>query len=265
MCCPSATLSVWSAAWLGGAAAADDTLDALLAWGEAHEVVAADPATADALGLPVAGSVPAPPAELLTVLRRLAAHGARLVLPVAGDVRGLGGPGPLTDAALKAGEATVFPSAGYGAVPQPVAEGLLRWTVYPMAAPVPPEHVGLGEAEHDLTEAIRVSAGELRSLDVARERPGVRDELSARLRARPRLDWPPRTPGRALRVLQRADEVGAILALAAADEPGGAMSASAAGRRAAALRPLADAVRRARCAAVAEAVRVFSEQADPRP
>ncbi|MFC4003424.1 hypothetical protein ACFS2C_16625 [Prauserella oleivorans] len=262
MCCPSATLAVWSSAWLHGAAASDNALDALLAWGEAHEVVAADRASADTFDLPVTGGFPAQPAQLLGALRRLGATDARLVLPVPGDVRGLGGGGAFTDAALRAGEAVVFAGLGHGIVPRAIAEGLVRWTVYPMVAETVPEYVGLAEAEHGLTDAIRDSAGALKALDVASERPGVRAELSARLRSRPAPDWPPGTPGRALRVLQRAEEVGAILALAHADEPGGALSASAATRRADALRPLADAVRTARCAAVNEAVRVFAEQAN---
>ncbi len=265
VCCPSATFAVWCAAWLHGAAASDDALDALQAWGEAHEVVAADPGTAEAFAIPLTGSVPAQPAALLTALRRLKAQDARLVLPVPGDVRGLGGGGPLAEAALRTGEAATFPGIGYGVVPQPIAEGLLRWTVYPLAVPVPAESVGLGEAENALTDAVRTSAGALQEMEVARERPGVRDELSARLRSAPRPDWPRGTPGRALRVLQRADEVGAILALALTDEPGSAVSASAADRRAEALRPLSDAVRTARVAAVAEAVRVLTDYADRHP
>jgi hypothetical protein len=63
-------------------------------------------------------------------------------------------------------------------------------------------------------------------------------------------------------VLQRAEEVAAILALAQTDEPGGALSASAATQRAEALRPLSDAIRAARAAAVNETVRVFAEQPD---
>jgi hypothetical protein len=66
-------------------------------------------------------------------------------------------------------------------------------------------------------------------------------------------------------VLQRAEEVAAILAIAQTDEPGGALSASAANQRADALRPLSDAVRRARAASVNEAVRVFAERADRHP
>ncbi|WP_158884155.1 hypothetical protein [Amycolatopsis anabasis] len=265
MCCPSATFAVWSAAWLHGAAASDDALDALLAWGEAHEVVAADEPTADTFDVPVTGNRPATLARLLAALRRHGATGAHLVLPVPGDPRGLGGGGPFTEAALRAGEAVLLAGLGYGVVPEILAEGLLRWTVFPLATSPVPEYRALGEAEHAMTDAIRDSAGALQALDIARDRPGVRDELSARLRSAPRLDWPAGTPGRALRVLQRATEVNAILALAHADDPGGAVSASAAAQRAQALRPLATAVRTAQCAAVNEAVRVFADQADRQP
>ncbi|WP_026361480.1 hypothetical protein [Amycolatopsis nigrescens] len=265
MCCPSATLAVWSSAWLHGAAASDDALDALLAWGEAHEVVAGDDAAAERFDLPPSGRRPATPVQLLAALRANGATTAQLVLPVPGDVRGLGGGGPFTEAALRTGEAVLFPELGYGVTPLPIAEGLWRWTVYRLATPAPPEYTGLAEAEHALTDAIRDSAGALQTLDVARERPGVRAELSARLRSSPRLDWPGGTPGRSLRVLQRAEEIGAILALANADDPGGALSASAALQRADALRPLADAIRAARRAAVNEAVRVFADQADRTP
>lgn len=258
MCCPSATLAVWSSAWLHGAAASDDALDALLTWGEAHEVVAQDAATSEAFEVPVTGAVPAAPAQLLASLRRLGGTDTRLVLPVPGDPRGLGGKSAFTDTALRAGEAAVFVGLGYGIVPQPIAEGLMRWTVFATASDATPEYVSLGEAEHGLTDAIRDSAGALQALDVASERSGVREELSARLRASPRPQWPEGTPGRALRVLQRAEEVAAILALADADQPGGALSASAVSRRADALRPLTDAVRTARCAAVNEAVRVLA-------
>ena len=262
VCCPSATLTVWTSAWLAGSAASDDVLDALLAWGEAHEVVAADAESAVALDLPLAGDFPATPVQLLAALRAKDGGGARLVLPVPGDVRGLGGGGPFTEVALKAGEAMLLPSLGFGLVPGLIAEGLVRWFVYKVDVPAAPEHVGIADAEHGLTDAIRDSAGALQALDVARERPGVRAELSAWLRARPNLEWPAGTPGRSLRVLQRAEEIGAILALAHSDEPGGALSSSAAGLRADALRPLGNAVRVARYAAVNEAVRLLTEQAD---
>ncbi|HVV10653.1 hypothetical protein [Amycolatopsis sp.] len=262
MCCPSATLTVWTSAWLSGAAAPDDVLDALLAWGDAHEVVAADAESAVGLDLPLEGDFPGTPVQLLASLRANGAGPAQLVLPVPGDVRGLGGGGPFTEAALRAGEAMLLPEAGFGLVPQPIAEGLVRWQVYKVDSSATPEYVGIADAEHGLTDAIRDSAGALQALDVAKDRPGVRAELSAFLRARPRPEWPAGMPGRALRVLQRAEEIGAILAVAETDEPGGAVSASAALLRADALRPLGNAVRIARYAAVNEAVRLFSDQAE---
>jgi hypothetical protein len=265
VCCPSATFAVWSSAWLNGAAASDDVLDALRAWGDAHDVVAADAGAAEAFELPLAFNRPATPVQLLVALRSQGATSLQLVLPAAGDVRGLGGGGPFTETALRAGEAILFSGIGYGLVPEPIAEGLMRWTVFTVGPQAPLEHVGLGEAEYGMTDAIRASAGALQTLNVASDRPGVRAELSARLRSVPEVAWPAGTPGRALRVLQRAEEVAAILAIAKTDEPGGALSSSAAVQRADALRPLSDAVRRARTASVNEAVRVFAEQADRTP
>jgi hypothetical protein len=262
VCCPSATFAVWSSAWLNGAAASDDVLDSLQCWGQAHDVVAADPRAAETFDLPLAFNRPATPVQLLLALRSLAVTDVRLVLPAPGDVRGLGGGGPFTAAALRAGEAVVVSEIGYGLVPESIAEGLMRWTVFALPNPAHVEHVGLADAEHGMTDAIRSSAGALQTLNVARERPGVRAELSARLRSAPEPAWPAGTPGRALRVLQRAEEVDAILALAQTDEPGGALSASAAVQRADALRPLSDAIRTARAAAVNETVRVFAEQPD---
>ncbi len=256
---------MWASAWLNGAAASDDVLDALLVWGEAHDVVAADAPAAEAFDLPLAFNRAATPVQLLLALRSQGAKSMHLLLPVPGDVRGLGGGGPFTDTALRVGEAAVMPDLGFGLVPEAIAEGLMRWTVYSVPNAGVLEYRPLGEAEHGLTDAIRASAGALQTLDVASDRPGVRAELSARLRSTTDPPWPAGMPGRSLRVLQRSEEIAAILAIAQSDEPGGALSASAANRRAEALRPLTEAIRNARYAAVNEAVRVFAEQADRQP
>lgn len=264
MPCPSATFTVWTSAWLAGTAAPDDVLDALGPWAEAHDVQAADAGTAVLTTLPPPGAPVSSVTFLLAALRRatagrLGASPARLVLAVPGDVRGLPGPGVFSREATDAGEGVLFAEAGLGIVPRWVADGVLRWTVYPVPDPGPPqEFVALGQAERDLREQVRQSASVLTDLGVARHRPGVREEIAAALRARPTSLWPAGMPGQALRVLQHADEVQAILAAASVDEPGGALSASAAAARREALRPIETAVRVARRAAVAEAVRVLA-------
>ena len=259
--CASATFTVWSSAWLAGAAAPDDVLDALGPWGQAHDVVAADAGTALAHSLSAPGA-PGGIGDVPARRARAAPHRGgpgRLVLPAPGDPRGLPGPGPFSRASMGAGEGVLFADAGLGLVPEPIADGLLRWTVYSVTDPGPaPEYVVLPQAERDLRDQVRQSASVLTSLGVARHRPGVREEIAAKLRARPRSLWPAGMPGAALRVLQNADEVEAILAAASVDEPGGALSASAAAARREALRPLETAVRVARRAAVTEAVRVLA-------
>lgn len=259
MPCPSATFTVWVSAWLAGAAAPDDVLDALAPWADTHHVVAADSATAAATSLPVSGKRGSSMAFLLGALRKATPRATgRMVLPVPGDVRGLPGPCAFSRAALAAGEGALFPDAGLGVVPSRVGGGL-RWTVFtvPEAGP-PPEHISLAAAEYELREQVRQSTSVLTSLGVARHRPGVREEIDAALRARPQARWPAGMPQSALRVLRHADEVDAILAAATQDAPGGALSAAAANARTEALRPLATAVRVARRAAVAEAVRVLA-------
>ncbi|RZS43277.1 hypothetical protein EV193_102256 [Herbihabitans rhizosphaerae] len=249
---------VWTSAWLHGAAAADDVLDASQEWGELHEVVVADQGTATALDLPTRDEPPAALAMLLAALRQYGASAGRIVLPVPGDVRGLDGKSEFAAEAIRVGDAAVF--AGLGLVPDRVADGVVRWTVYdlPVTPPQAPEPIGA--ADRELSEAMRAAAGTLASLDVARDRPNVRAEIAERVASTGA--WPAAMPQRSLRVLQRANELAAILELAAEDEPGGAVSASAALQRADALRPLSDAVRAARRAAVQEAVSVLTDHAD---
>jgi hypothetical protein len=251
---------VWASAWLVGAAAPDDVLDALAPWADAHDVQAADEPTAAATTLPPPGAPVSSLTFLLAALRRAAPRApARLVLPVPGDVRGLPGPGVFSRESTAAGEGVLFADVGLGVVPTTVADGVVRWTVYRVPEPGPaPEFVALSHAERDLRDQVRRSASVLTDLGVARHRPGVREEIAASLRARPATLWPAGMPAQVLRVLQQADEVEAILSAASVDEPGGALSASAATARRDALRPIETAVRVARRAAVAEAVRVLA-------
>lgn len=253
---------VWTSAWLSGSAAADDVLDALHTWGELHEVVAADDDTAIRLSLPGPRDRPTSLALLLAALRREGAGAGRVVLPVPGDVRGLGDSGAFAAAALRAEQAAVLADAGLGLVPTQPAEDVIRWTVFALPLLPTPEFVGIGDAEHEMATAVREAASALISLDVARHRPGVREEVAAAVRSSTRAQWPTGAPQRAVRVLQRAAEVAAILGVANADPVGGALSASAARARDDVLRPLSHKVRTAVRASVDEAVRVLTDRAD---
>lgn len=270
---------VWTSAWLTGAAAADDVLDALQSWAELHEVVAHDEATGELLDLPTEHEQPASPALLLAALRKIGVTGGELVLPVAGDLRGLRGHAPFAAAALHASEAAVLSTwdgssdhnGDFGLVPEwrgpagassAPADRVLRWTVFRLPAAPSGERMPLGEAEHGLSGAMRAAATALIELGVAKHRPGVREEIAGLVAAAPDLEWPPGMPPRSLKVLARAAEVDAIVKVAMSDAPGGALSASATRGRAEALRPLDHAVRAARRAAIDEAVRVLSEKSD---
>lgn len=256
----SATLAVWASAWLAGAAAPDDVLDALTAWAPLQRTHAGDRVATGRTGLPDPGAGTVGAAALFAALRGADADGVHLVLPVAGDVRGLPPRTGFAAAALEVGHGVLVPGAGVGLVPVPEGEELLRWVAHAVPADTRvPDHVGLGEAEHGLRQAVRDTARAMAELDVAGGDAGaVRRRIAARLRARPDLAWPDRVPPRALRVLDQADEVAAILAAAQEDSPGGARSATAAHARDELLRPLWTAVREARRAAVAESVRVLA-------
>jgi hypothetical protein len=262
--CPSATLTVWASAWLHGCAAPDAVIDGLLTWAGLHEVVAADETTACQLDLPGPGEAPTSVVGLLATARRAGAGGGRLLLPVPGDVRGLPPDPSLAAAALDSGEVAVLAGPELAVVPNAVADGVLRWTVF-AAGPLPPApEPALSDAEHGLRGAVRQAATTMVELDVARHRPGVRAEIAEALERRVRPPWPDGTPGRALRVLEQADEVEAILGAAETDHLGGALSAKVAAARSAALRPLSTAVREARRSAVAEAVRALTPRAGRR-
>ncbi|SDQ28155.1 hypothetical protein SAMN04489718_1112 [Actinopolyspora saharensis] len=262
MPCPSATMVVWTSAWLHGAAASDDVLDAVQTWAEVNQIRAVDDETAARLQLPGPGETPAGPALLLAAVRRAGGDTGNLVLPVAGDARGLDGATEFARDAMRRGEAAVFAEAGLALVPETVAEGILDWTVHEVSELPPREHIPVGEAEHDMSSAMREAASTLTELDISRSRPGVRAEIAEKISARPQPSWPGGVPQRCLRVLQRATEVDSILWAATADAPGGATSASADRARGDALRPLFDSVRTARCAAVDEMVRALTQSTD---
>jgi hypothetical protein len=249
----SATLAAWAKAWRAGLVSFDEVLDELHEVNPGEEHLVRDLEGAET-----------PLASALTAFSRVGPESVRLVLPAAGDPRGLPGPGPFSSAALVEGEGVVLGGCGLvpEAPPEPGQDGVpleaadrwdgTRWITYPLPdPPLPGEALSLAEADHDLTIALTESITALRTLDVARLPPELARGLVA---LRGEGSGGPTLPvgygPRARRLSAKASTIAGVLALAAADPPGGAVTAGQSAARDAALRPLATAVRRARAAAI---------------
>lgn len=270
MWCPSVSLSVWANAWLAGAAAPDDVLDALSLWAPKQSVTAYDSVAAGETGLPWPDLVDFGAMSLLQTLRSAAgatSPSVRLALPVPGDVRGLPAGTQFQRDAVTAGEAIIISGAGsIGLVPEFEYDELhlddefdrdpcgLSWTVYSVPeATTPAEHFDLGEAEFALRSAVRSAAdalGTLRAgaadIDVADPRGLVEQALESTRVHR----IPDHAPSRALRVLENAGHVDAIISVSSELIPSGLHSSTEVQLAGDALRPLAAVVRSARLAAV---------------
>jgi hypothetical protein len=272
MWCPSVSLSVWANAWLAGAAAPDDVLDALSQWAPRHSIAAYDAVAAGSTGLPWPDINHSGTMSLLQTLRTAAgipvgAPAFSVVLPVPGDVRGLPAGTQFQRDAVTAGEAIVVDggptsTAAVGLVPdfeyddddsEDAELSGLSWTVYSMPAAPVAAHIDLGEAEFALRSAVRSAAdalGAIRAeaggLDVADPRKLVEQvmESSGQHRA------PDHAPSRALRVLENAAHIDAIVTVSSGLMPIGLQSSSEAQIANEALRPLSAVVRSARLAAV---------------
>ncbi|MCG5433546.1 hypothetical protein LV457_14795 [Mycobacterium sp. MYCO198283] len=283
MWCPSATLAVWANSWLSGTAAPDDVLDALSLWAPAHSVTAYDAAAAARTGLPWPDVHDGGAIALLQTVRT--AVGPRsatppvlaVVLPVPGDARGLPPGTQFARDAMAAGEALLVadPASGeaVGLVPEfeysdfepddfdgedagePPEVTALSWTVYSLPVTPPPVHHDLGDAEYGLRTAVRSAAETLAALrassggvDVADPRGLVEQVLESGRHHRA----PDTAPDRAVRVLDNAARVDAIVTVSSGLMPIGLPSSFDAALAGDALRPLAAVVRSARLAAVSE-------------
>lgn len=199
-----------------------------------------------------------------------------VALPIPGDVRGLAAGTQFTVDAISAGEALTVSNGGDGAIglvpefaydesdpdydhtddestdhyPEPIA---LAWTVYSLPVVQVSEHLDLGHAEYELRAAVRSAADALGTLragmtaaDVADPRGLVEQVLESARLHRP----PDHAPERALRVLENAAHVDAIITVSSGLMPIGLQSSSEMQIANDALRPLAGVVRSARLAAV---------------
>ncbi|MFD6335354.1 hypothetical protein ACFWGI_38035 [Streptomyces niveus] len=243
----SGLLAAWGNALLAGFVSPDDAALAIVGPDAVHRV-AGLPGEPGPVGLTLA----------LGRLRALGVSGYRVALPAPGHPLGLSGPPDFNARALEAEEAVVASGAPYGLVPEVSAvgpEGDLHvevlWHCLPVREAPPADVPSLGEAERELAEALRDATEVLARLDVAASGPVAEAALDAyRARAeRGREVLAPGYPPRAVRVLELAQRVGLLVALAREHGHGGAVSASEMAARGEALRPVERVSRRAQVAA----------------
>lgn len=238
----SGLFAVWVSAWLEGRASYDEAVARVTGADEPHRVI----------GLSDADDVPL--GWALSELRSRGGSEVRLVLPAAGDPRGLPVGTDFAAGALEAGEAVLC--AGLGLVPDITLHGsqhgsqaiTVTWHAYEVGT-TRPDPLSVAEAEHDLTSALREAARALAELDVASWRPEIAEAVASLRHSDARLELPAGHDPRATRLLAQADRLARVLDLADDDAPGGSITSQEAQNRAELLRPLAIAVRRARLAA----------------
>ncbi|MEU0811774.1 hypothetical protein [Streptomyces sp. NPDC005970] len=248
----SGRLAAWGNALLAGLVSPDEAAHRIAADDVSHRVADLPGETAP-VGLTLA----------LGRLRALGAKGLRVALPIAGHPLGLCGPPEFNARALDAGEAVIVTGVAVGLVPEVFQAGPegdvhveVVWHSLPVREAPPADVPSLGEAERELAEALRDATEVLSRLNVAGAGPAAQAALEAyRARAgRGREVLAPGYPPRALRVLELAQRVGALVEIAlgpgaAAGEHGAAVSASEIAARAEALRPVERTARRAQVAA----------------
>ncbi|MEV5354665.1 hypothetical protein ACIPM2_27675 [Streptomyces sp. NPDC086081] len=239
-------LAAWGNALLAGLVSPDDAVLAVVGEDAVHRVEGL-PGESGQVGLTLA----------LGRLRALGVTGLRVALPAPGHPLGLSGPPEFNARALEAEEAVVCHGAALGLVPDVYEAGPehvrdeVVWHVLPVREAPPADVPSLGEAERELAEALRDATEVLTRLDVAGSGPVAEAAVDAyRARAeRGREVLAPGYPQRAVRVLELAQRVGALVSVATEAGHGGAVSASEIAARREALRPVERTARRAQVAA----------------
>jgi hypothetical protein len=240
-------LAAWGNALFAGLAAPDDVAQEVTAGDTFHRIS----------GLP---GEPAPVGLTLGLgrLRALGVTGLRIALPLPGHPLGLSGPPEFNAQALASGEAVIAVGGpSLGLVPEVLEAGPrgdvhveVEWKCLEVRNAPPADVISLGEAERELAEALRDATAALARLDVAGSGPAAQAALDA-YRARAERSREVLAPGytpRAVRVLELAQRVGALVAIATG-EHGAAVSSSEIAARVELLRPVERTARRAQVAA----------------
>ncbi|MFI6158063.1 hypothetical protein ACIBCA_35865 [Kitasatospora sp. NPDC051170] len=242
----SGRLTAWGNALLAGLVAPDDAAAAVLGADENHRVT----------GLP--GDAPGELHALtwaLGRLRVLGVKGLRLALPSAGHPLGLTGPAAFNERAMGAGEAVLAVGVPLGLVPEITVFGpegdrsaTVLWRCAEVGDTPPADVPSLHEAERELADGLRETTLLLTRLDVANAGSGALRALETYRRRGHAELLAPGYPPRAVRVLESARQVAALLSIASG-EHGAAVSASEMAARQSALAPLRRTARRAQVAA----------------
>ncbi|MGW3231950.1 hypothetical protein [Kitasatospora sp. NPDC001095] len=242
----SGRLTAWGNALLAGLVPPDDAATAVLGADEIHRVT----------GLP--GDEPGEQHGLtwaLGRLRVLGVKGLRLALPSAGHPLGLTGPRAFNEQAMSAGEAVLAVGAPLGLVPEVEVYGpagdrsaTVLWRCSEVNDAPPADVPSLHEAERELADGLRETTAMLARLDVAGAGPEALRALDAYRRRGHSELLAPGYPSRAVRVLESARQVSALLTIASGGH-GAAVSASEMAARQSVLTPLRRTARRAQVAA----------------
>ncbi len=239
-------------------------------------MTAYDSVAAGRTGLPWPDLTDAGAVSLLQTLRTSAGRGSGapamgVALPVPGDVRGLPAGTQFQRDAVAAGEALIMagdPAEAIGLVPDfeypDIADGddesdiaadpcALSWTVYSVPGAAPTEGLDLGESEYTMRSAVRSAADALGALHAEAAGGDIEDPRSLVeqvVESERRHSIPDHAPTRALRVLENAAYIDAIITVSSGLIPIGLNSSADVQTASEALRPLTGVVRSARLAAV---------------
>jgi len=242
----SGRLTAWGNALLGGFVPPDNAAAAVLGEDETHRLT----------GLP--GDEPGELHGLtwaLGRLRVLGVTGLRLALPGAGHPLGLTGPAEFNTRALAAGEAVLAVGVPLGLVPEVEVFGpagdqsaTVLWRCSTVNEGPPADVPSLHEAERELADGLRETTLLLTKLDVAGAGPEALSALEQYRRRGHAELLAPGYPPRAVRVLESARKISALLSIALSGH-GAAVSASEMTARREVLAPLRRTARRAQVAA----------------
>ncbi len=223
--------TAWANSWLRGAVSYDAAVSAIRGAGIGTVRGLMDHPEPNPLGW------------ALSAVRASGGTPLRLVLPVAGDIRGVPPITELVAATTRAGQLVIGSDLAFAPDVDPSADG--GWLAFEIPGGVsdgvsPGEQQTVEQAEGCLRLAVFEATDALAALDVARWNPGVESLGRGEV-----LRLPPDHEPTAAALAGRALQLAAILDLARADAPGAAINAHGAAHRETALRPLSVAVREA--------------------